>query len=593
MIVPMKKVLVFVIDGEESAALEALRDLGVMQLEAAGKVSETTRALIDARDGDTRPLRELEAIARKAKLDVGGVAEAGSGAAGADALRRTSEAIERRTRENADLEAVRRRRRNLAPWGDFDRELLEKLKAAGLHIALCSGGRKELERAKTLENTVVVPLSGKGGECRYALLSLSQIDTAAQPIVTLTPADDPRQLARDEERLCGELADCDRDLLALAAELPAIRRHLRDCGEKIEFSLAGDALAGHGGFASLAGFVPEPELDRLRAAARERGWGLYITDPADDEAVPVLIRYGNAFTRTIGPLFDFLGISPGYRELDISGGVMLFFTIFYAMIVGDAGYGCLFLAGAFALAWRFRRESAKRPVVALAFVLSLATIVWGVLSGNWFGCRWGGIDALTDEKVKDGNVQAFCFALALAQLTLGHCWLIFTARGWRPRLANLGWICILAGNFLVAVKMIVWPDAIRNSWLLWCYAPGLALVVLFGVNWKKVTDVFQFPFGIINSLTDVLSYIRLFAVGMAGACIAGAFNGMARDLAKISPWLVIGAVIVLLFGHGLNIGLNLLSVLAHGVRLNTLEFSNHTGLTWSGFAFKPFQHHKE
>jgi len=593
MIVPMKKVLLFVMEGEEQSALEALRELGVMQIVEAGKVSPATRDLADKLDAAARPVQELEAIARKAKLP----ADAGTAPAdperGAEALRRAAEAIERRGRESSELDTVRQRRRNLAPWGDFDLGLLEKLRAAGVNIVLCSGSAAELDRARELDGVTVVPLSRAGGDHRYALLSLAPIDTATQPVVNLTSADDPRALAAAAETHRAALDECETELRTLAGELPAIRRALSEGAEKVEFSLAADALAGHGGFASLAGFVPAPEIDRLRAAARERGWGLCFTDPDDEEEVPVLIDRNNLLARTIGPLFDFLGITPGYRELDISGGVMLFFTIFYAMIVGDAGYGCLFLAGALALAWKFRGDPAKRPAVTLFTVLSAATIVWGVLSGNWFGCRWGGIDALTDPKVKDGNVQAFCFALALAQLALGHGWLIFTARSWRVRLANLGWIFILAGNFLVAVKMIALPDKVQSSWFVWCYAPGLALVVLFGVNWKKVTDVFQFPFSIINSLTDVLSYIRLFAVGMAGACIAGAFNGMAADLAKVSPWLVIGAVIVLIFGHGLNIGLNLLSVLAHGVRLNTLEFSNHTGLTWSGTAFKPFQHHKE
>ena len=138
--------------------------------------------------------------------------------------------------------------------------------------------------------------------------------------------------------------------------------------------------------------------------------------------------------------------------------------------------------------------------------------------------------------------------------------------------------------------MIALPEAVRNEWFVWCYAPGLVLVMLFAVDWKKVSDVFQFPFSIINSFTDVLSYIRLFAVGMAGACISGTFNGMAADLVKVSPWLVILAAVGLLLGHGLNIALNILSVLVHAVRLNTLEFSGHSGLTWGGSAFKPFKH---
>jgi V/A-type H+-transporting ATPase subunit I len=114
-----------------------------------------------------------------------------------------------------------------------------------------------------------------------------------------------------------------------------------------------------------------------------------------------------------------------------------------------------------------------------------------------------------------------------------------------------------------------------------------------GVNWKQAADIFQFPFDIIGSFTDVLSYIRLFAVGLAGACIAGSFNGMAFDLCQVSAWLIPAGVIVVVIGHALNIALALLSVLVHAVRLNTLEFSNHTGLSWSGQSFNPFKSHKQ
>ena len=121
------------------------------------------------------------------------------------------------------------------------------------------------------------------------------------------------------------------------------------------------------------------------------------------------------------------------------------------------------------------------------------------------------------------------------------------------------------------------------------YGAGLALVVVCAVRWTDPAAVFQFPFDVIGSFTDVLSYIRLFAVGMAGASIAMTFNSMAVDVARISPYCVILGVLVVLIGHALNLALCVMSVLVHAIRLNTLEFSNHSGLTWSGAAFHPFR----
>ena len=155
-------------------------------------------------------------------------------------------------------------------------------------------------------------------------------------------------------------------------------------------------------------------------------------------------------------------------------------------------------------------------------------------------------------------------------------------------MADLGWILILWGNFFLTLRIIVWQGAFP-VYMYWLFGIGLGLVILFGVNWKDVADVFQFPFAIINSFTDILSYIRLFAVGMSGACIAASFNGMAMDVAKASPWFIIFSIFILIAGHLLNLVMAMMSVLVHAVRLNTLEFSNHAGLTWSGKEFHPFE----
>ena len=177
--------------------------------------------------------------------------------------------------------------------------------------------------------------------------------------------------------------------------------------------------------------------------------------------------------------------------------------------------------------------------------------------------------------------------LAVAQLSLGHLWRAIHDRSWRNVFSNLGWMLIIWGNFFLALKIIVFPgDFPKYMYAL--YGAGLALVLIFSVRWKDPAAVFQFPFDVIGSFTDVLSYIRLFAVGMAGACISATFNNRSLDIAKASPYFIIFGVLGLFIGHALNLALCVMSVLVHAVRLNTLEFSNHSGLTWSGVAFKPF-----
>jgi V/A-type H+-transporting ATPase subunit I len=582
MIVPMKKVLIFALAEERDAALAALRDLGVMQVELSERRSDDAQQLAERCDALNRTIAAFGRLVG----DVGNAPER-SGASGEKIEAEVSELLERRAALLAEQETVNARLKALAVWGDFDRKLLDALADKGVRVIPCVGTAAEFEAACRREELHCELLRAEGRTRLFAVISTGDVDESTLPVFKLTPQDDPRALDARRKEIEAEVSAIVETLGKRAGDLAVLRRRREELAGDLEFLRVRDAAEKHGEVTLLSGFVPEPELEKLRAAAGREGWGLYVTDPAEDDVVPVLIRHGNFYTRIIQPLFDFLGIVPGYREIDVSAGVLFFFTIFYAIIIGDAGYGALFLAFSAVLGWKFRRDRKKRPVVALLTLLSVATIVWGALSGQWFGVSRGGIKLLTDPKIKDASVQVLCFVLAIAQLSLGHMWRALRDRSWKSFGANLGWTLIIWGNFFLAVKIIVWPGAFP-AFMYYLYGAGLALVVLFSVDWKDPGGVFQFPFNVIGSFTDVLSYIRLFAVGMAGASIALNFNAMGASIAKSSPYYIVFGVLVVLIGHALNLALCVMSVLVHAIRLNTLEFSNHSGLTWSGSPFKPF-----
>jgi V/A-type H+-transporting ATPase subunit I len=129
-------------------------------------------------------------------------------------------------------------------------------------------------------------------------------------------------------------------------------------------------------------------------------------------------------------------------------------------------------------------------------------------------------------------------------------------------------IYLLAGGFALTFVFASYEGSIGRSIL------------------SSVKNIISVVLGITNVFSDIMSYIRLWAVGLAGASIAATVNTMAGPM--LGNFLIFVAVILLVFGHGLNLILNVLSVLVHGVRLNTLEFSSHLGLTWSGTAYRPF-----
>ena len=591
----MKTVTLLAMAKDECSALEALREIGVMHLVASERISEATQSSADLLNSALRTKQFLEAF----RADDAELITTGDAVRGREIIESAGKLLAHKPELESAVSTLKQRLERLAVWGDFRRNTIDELQSKGINVLLCSGAKDDFKAAALLENVTVVPVREARSMVDFAVIVRGD-DAAAVasklPVVQLAEDDDPAVLSSKYECAAKELQQLENELAKLACETGSVERFCDELAESAEFNRAVDAMSEHGEIAVLRGFVPVSDVEVLRNAAAVNGWGLLIADPADDEDVPVLLE-NNKFTRIVKPLFDFLGIAPGYREIDVSGGVLIFFALFYAIIIGDAGYGIVFAIAALLGLRAAKRKPALKLPMTLFLVLSVAATVWGALCGSWFGLSVipgtdiPGLECFRDfasSNAKQANIQFFCFILAVLQLSVGHIWRVIRERNWRALGQHLGWVMIIWGNFFLTVRLIVYPGEFPQ-YMYVLYGAGLLLVVLFGVNWKNIADIFQFPFDIIGSFTDILSYIRLFAVGLAGACIAGSFNGMAFDVSAVSAWLIPAGVLVALAGHLLNIALAFLSVLVHAVRLNTLEFSNHAGLSWSGQSFNPFK----
>jgi len=597
----MKKVTLLAMAKDEQRALEILRDLGVMQLVQTGKYSSAAQNSLELYTSACRLARQLDALrSEEAELVPETSAERGKAV-----LESAAELFERKLDLEMELSTLDQRLDRLAVWGDFKMETIETLRSKGVTVLLCSGSRDEFEAAKLLDDVSIFPVRENRSMVDFAAVITGDAKdiSGKLPVFRLADDDDPASLKCKYLEVKNRLEQTEKTLHDLSCETESIELYCTGLSDAAEFDRAADAMQEYGEISVLNGFVPQPEIEALRNAAKQHGWGLLIVDPTtEDEDVPVLLK-NNRFTRIIKPLFDFLGIAPGYWEIDISGGVLIFFTIFYAIIVGDAGYGVLFgIISLFGLRAAKRKPALLAPM-RLLLVLSVAATIWGALCGSWFGLSTipgtqiaiPGLECFRDfasSTAKQANIQFFCFILAVCQLSIGRIWRTIRERNWRSAISNFGWMLIVWGNFFLTVRLIVYPGEFPK-FMYALYGAGLLLVMICGVNWKNAAAIFQFPFDIIGSFTDVLSYIRLFAVSLAGACIAGSFNGMGFNLGEVSVWLIPAGLLVAAIGHVLNIALALLSVLVHGVRLNTLEFSNHTGLSWSGQAFDPFKKSKK
>ncbi len=600
MIVPMKKVTLLTLSSEENVALTALRQLGIMQIEhSVTNRSAVTSYLIDLRATTHQVLTDLQKFHEECEECGELPAVDGRRRSGAEAVEQADILFSARKRLGAELFSIHQRQERLAAWGEFDRAAIEALHEKGIWVYLCSGNRRSARKAGELPSAAVQIISEEGGKLYFAVVTPEPVPAGVLPEVRFEPGDNPPELRKQERELENELKLIESEIAELLPSIPAVVRRLSQLDGELEFSRVSDSLVAHGEVVSLLGFVPAPSTPALEKAASEHGWGLLIEDPAPGDRVPTL-RRNSKVVQLIEPLLQFLGIEPGYHEIDVSGGILIFFTIFYAMIVGDAGYGVIFLLGTLLAAWKFRGKAAAKLPIMLFGLLSVAAIIWGVLTGNIFGTagpewlHWAAIPQLTSDPHKDSYTQLVCFTLALLQLSLGRFWRAIYDGTIRSFIGNIGWVFFLLGNYMLTYRLLVFSGPFPQAMYV-CYLVGFLMVVIGGVDWTDIAQVFQLPFSIINSFVDLLSYIRLFAVGLAGYYIAISFNGMGVSVFNSGPvWLtLLPATLVILAGHAVNIALCLMSVLVHGVRLNTLEFSGQVGLGWTGAKFKPFKNKRK
>ena len=585
----MKKVTLLVLDEDKESVLDVLRDLGVMQISQNTSASVTSISAREQYEQAKKTVSALQNFAAAAGVEIPAKDSKRDGTA---VLQEAQFRLDEAAKIKTAIDEVSRKLENLSVWGDFDRSQFDALRGRGVNILLCRGSVADFKAAQNAENVECVEISRVKKDVAFAVISLDEINEKDFPAIKLAADDDPKALKKELESLKEQQNTIEQKLKVLLGKFGAMEKELAFREEELQFSRAYDELAEHGRVITLSGYVPAPEMESFKSAAVANGWGVIFDDPAPGEAVPVLVK-PSKFSKVITPLFDFLGIEPGYEETDASPVILVFFTIFYAMIVGDAGYGMLFLLPTLVGMYLLRNKKAAKLPLRLMLILSCATVIWGILCGSYFGVSWGGLKCLTDSAIKDKSMQIFCFLLAIAQLSVGRIWKAFADKNIKSIISNFGWVLVICGNFFLTYQLLIDANRFPPVIMYVLYGAGLVMVALTGVNWKDPADIFQFPFSIIGSFTDVLSYIRLFAVGMAGACIAQSFNGMGMDVAKASPWFIIFGILVMFFGHLLNLALAMMSVLVHAVRLNTLEFSNHVGLTWSGQKYTPFKNNNK
>jgi V/A-type H+-transporting ATPase subunit I len=270
--------------------------------------------------------------------------------------------------------------------------------------------------------------------------------------------------------------------------------------------------------------------------------------------------------------------------------------------VGDAGYGLLFVG--IAAFFRKKFKTAPKEPFILVYVLGLSTMIWGALTGTWFGSeqiaqvpffkamvipQLASFDPVGDSQ---SLLIHICFVIGVIQLTIGR-FMVFLRYMPSPKaIAEIGWISVLWALYFLADLLVLGKP--MPGFALPLLGLG-ALLVLFFANFQKnilkgvMSTIGNLPLDIVARFSDIVSYLRLFAVGYASVIVASSFNQMGIEIGFGTFLSGLGAALIILFGHTLNIILALMAVIVHGVRLNMLEFSGQMGMEWAGKEYNPFK----
>ena len=604
MITPMQKVTLFISARHQEEALRQLRKLGVVHIQhLKPPISDDVAALESSLRAVEKSLGIIAGYNQPAVVKKGEPEDCQKMVTDISILAAEMQQLKSRIEEKSALLDWYHR------WGVISKNDLLELREKGVYLRLYGVDRSVLKNLP--EAAFAEILMEDKNQLQIALIAESEnirLDLKEEQI----PREDFKTVTAEVQELNSRLVEIEQQLQRLAELADLIRAYQQELEKQLEFARVKSGMQNAEEITYVQGYCPADEVEQLFPTAATEGWGILSEEPEATDNPPTLLKM-NKISRLIKPVFDFLGTVPGYREYDISQYFLVFFALFVAMIVGDAGYGSIFLLVTFLA----HHKSAKRGAtlsltIKLFYLLSICTIGWGTITGNWFGAVQIAalplLKALTIPQLAtfpelfpdltvnpQQKVMLVCFVVAVTQLGLANIMNFINNLPQVKALGNLGWFGVLVGVFLVVLRLVLGlPLPSFTVPLIGC---SILVIIVFmrqgkGINFVKgailgLGDLFTTFLNVISSFSNIISYIRLFAVGMATVAIATSFNQIAIPMLK--GFAFPAGILVLIVGHGLNIVMSILSVVVHGIRLNVLEFSSQLGMEWSGYNYEPFR----
>lgn len=580
MITQMKKYTFLVFHREYEAFLEQLREVGVVHV--------TEKAAGMAEDAH---LQELLAKADNARKLI---------AQGApDQLLQEKAALESR------IAATQKEANKMAIWGDFSAERIAQLKEAGYTLRYFTCPKKLFQE----EWGIVVAEQG----ATVYFVQVNNTDEAPevcqeQYLNEKSAAD----LQKDVEGLNGLLVAQNARIELWAKEnIPALENELNELQQQIDWKRVtlNTASEADGSLKVLEGFCPIDQVAALDAMLQKQEVYYQAEDPTAEDNTPIKLR-NNKFTQLFESLTGMYGW-PNYGEFDPTPILAPFFLLFFAMCMGDCGYGILLIIIGLLIAKKKLNIAMFEGLGPIITVLGVGTTVVGFFLGTFMGIDLYNAEwvpqALKNVMIK-GNVMGYDIQMVLA-ICIGvfHICLAMVVKaicytkqfGFKENIATWGWLLLVVGGLIVAILgLTVLPENVFKWALIAVGAVSALAIYIFNTPGRNplinigagLWDTYNMATGILG---DVLSYIRLYALGLAGGMLGAAFNNLGLMVmggtTEGATWQWLPFVLILVLGHVLNLAMSALGAFVHPLRLSFVEYFKNAGYEGKGTLYQPFK----
>ena len=600
MIAKMKKLTFLVYHKEYDAFLKSIRDLGVVHVATKAQGSAENAALQESIRLSARYAATIKLLQG---LNIPAVAHTGNVEKGEETLAEFEGLQQQIQQVSHKLQAVEKELLQLEPWGNFEPTSLDRLRDAGYQIDFYICSDKQFKEEWTnLYNAIII---NHVGSKLYFVTVVPvgknvdlEVEAAKLPDCSLS------DLQTRKEDLIKQNDELQARMKELAASaIPDLQVAQAQVHSQIEFSkvvLNTDSLADNK-LMLLQGWAPAERIGEIERFLETKEVYYEVADPTPEDDVPILLD-NKGFFRLFEPIMR-LYMLPKYNELDLTPFFAPFFMLFFGLCLGDSGYGLFMLLAVTIYRLVAKNISASmKPILTLVQLLGASTMVCGLLTGTCFGFNLYDIQLPLFQSLKEAisldNQQMFNLSLILGGVQIIFGMILKAVNqtiqfGFKYAVATIGWLFILVSTAIAFAAPGLMPMGgtihlvflVIGVLMAYLYnSPGKNVFINIGLG---LWDSYNMATGLLG---DVLSYVRLFALGLSGGILASVFNSLAVGM---SPDNVIAGpiVMVLIFviGHAINMFMNVLGAMVHPMRLTFVEFFKNSGYEGGGKEYKPFK----